>query len=275
MTNFLDKTVYQIFGNSIKEGDLGIEVEVEGNQKLPAQIPGSYWRVLNDGSLRGEAKEYVFSQPLTREVAFEEVRKLYDLLEGKINDSMRAGVHVHVNCQQLTVKQLFTVMAAYYCLENLITEDAGEERQGNLFCLRLSDADYVNTGIMSCLDLRDFMADGGIFTNENLRYAAMNLVSLSKFGSLEFRALRTPQTAEKVIEWADLFLTLKENTIKEFSNPLELLSSMSANGGEEVVNKLLGKHAKKQTSKPNFEESLYEGIRQIQHWVFLTNWETK
>jgi hypothetical protein len=103
----------------------------------------------------------------------------------------------------------------------------------------------------------------------------MNLVSLSKFGSLEFRALRTPTNREKIIEWTDMLFTLKENALKHFSSPLELLSSMSANGATEVVTKLLGEHAKKQVSKPHFEESLYESIRQIQHWVFLTNWETK
>ena len=130
-------------------------------------------------------------------------------------------------------------------------------------------------GLMSCLTHKTVTADGGIFHNENLRYAAMNLVSISKFGSLEFRALRTPTTREKVIEWADTLFTLKENAIKHFSNPAELLQSMSANGGIEVVNKLLGQYADKQTSKPHFEESLYEGIRQIQHWVFLNNWETK
>jgi hypothetical protein len=275
MTNFLDKKVYEVFNSSLKAGDLGIEVEVEGNERLPTSIPDSYWKVLNDGSLRGEAKEYVFSKPLDCDTAYEQVLRLYKLLEGKIVDSMRAGVHVHVNCQTLTLRQLFTVMAAYYCLENLLIEDAGEERQGNLFCLRLSDADYVNVGIMSCLTHRDVYADGGIFTNENLRYGAMNLVSLSKFGSLEFRALRTPLEPLKVIEWADLFLTLRNNAIKEFSSPAELLSSMSANGGVEVVNKLLGVYAKKQTSKPHFEESLYDGIRQVQHWVFLNNWETK
>jgi hypothetical protein len=275
MKNFFDKKVYQVFDQKEKLGELGIEIEVEGHKKLPVALDNTYWKVLNDGSLRGEAKEYVFSAPEERETGYELINSLYLLLEGKMLDSMRAGVHVHVNCQALTVRQLFTVMAAYYCLENLLTEDAGEERQGNLFCLRLSDADYVNTGLMSCLAQRDFTSDGGIFWNENLRYSAMNLVSLSKFGSLEFRALRTPLQASKVIEWADTFLTLKDNAVKEFSSPLDLLSSMSANGGVEVVKKLLGVHAKKQISKPNFEESLYEGIRQIQHWVFLTNWEAK
>jgi hypothetical protein len=273
MTNFLDKTVLDIFQLNEKLGDLGIEIEVEGNQKLPTEI-NEAWRVLNDGSLRGEAKEYVFRTPLNRDKAFAQVSYLYDFLEGKVNDSMRAGVHVHINCQKLTMRQLFTVMAAYYCIEDLLTEDAGEERQGNLFCLRLSDADYVNTGIMNCLAQRNIGEDGGIFFNENLRYGAMNLVSLSKFGSLEFRALRTPLNKEKVIEWADTLLTLKENALKNFDSPAELLQNMSANGGADVVTKLLGQYAEKQIKKPNFEESLYESIRQIQHWVFLNNWET-
>jgi hypothetical protein len=273
MTTFLDKKVSKVWDTKIKTGDLGVEVEVEGNSVLPEVVTDG-WKAVKDGSLRGEAKEYVFYQPLGLEDTVDEINKLYDLIDGKIIDSMRAGVHVHVNCQTLTLRQLFTVMAAYYCIENLLTEEAGEERQGNLFCLRLSDADYVNTGIMSALSQRDIKLDGGIFHNENLRYGAMNLVSLSKFGSLEFRALRTPLDRKKVIQWVDTLFTLKTNAVKHFSDPVELLSSMSANGAAEVVKKLLGKHAVRFTSKANFEESLYESIRQIQHWVFLTNWET-
>lgn len=272
MTKFLDKTVLETFKLYPCEGELGIEVEVESNSKLPNAI-NENWKVMLDGSLRGEAKEYVFNKPLNKKEAFEEINILYDVLQGKINDSMRAGLHVHVNCQKLTMRELFNFLTSYYCLENLITEEAGEERQGNLFCLRLCDANYISTGIMSSLVTSDVKADGGIFTNENLRYAAMNLVSLSKFGSVEFRALRTPTTKEKVLEWVDLIHTLKINSTTNFKTPLEIISSMSANGVTEVVEKLLGKHAKKQISKPHFEESVYEGMRQIQHWVFLTNWE--
>jgi hypothetical protein len=273
MTTFLGKTVLDCWGLKPVEGDLGIEIEVEAFDKLPREV-NEYWDVLTDGSLRGEAKEYVFKKPLSKPVTFKQVKILYELLQNNVKDSMRAGVHVHINCQKLTLTQLFTFMAAYYCLEDLITEEAGEERQGNLFCLRMSDADYINTGILGCLMQRSITADSGIFHNENLRYSAMNLVSLSKFGSLEFRALRTPTTAEKVIDWVDMLFTLKENSVANFANPIELLSAMSANGAAETAKKLLGKYAEKQIAKPHFEKSVYDGVRQIQHWVFLNNWET-
>ena len=67
--------------------------------------------------------------------------------------------------------------------------------------------------------------------------------------------------------------TLKHNSTTLFKDPAELVNAMSANGGSTVVKLLLGEYAEKQIQKPNFEQSLYEGIRTIQHWVFLNSWE--
>lgn len=272
MKTFLGKTVAETLGLPVKAGEFGVEVEVEGNSALPIDI-SQRWVTTVDGSLRGEAREYVFSAPLNYEETVREVKVLYNKLEGKVNDSMRAGAHVHVNCLTLTIREMFTFMAAYYCLEDLLTEDLGEERQGNLFCLRLSDADYANGAINQCLADRSLTARNGLFNNANLRYAALNLVSVTKFGSLEFRAMKTPQTVEPLLEWIDLLKVLKHNSTTLFKDPAELLTSMSANGGAATVEVLLGRHAAKQLAKPNFEKSLYDGIRAIQHWVFLNSWE--
>jgi len=273
MNAFLDNTVAQLLGKKVKEGLVGVEVEVEASiRPLPTTV-NEYWNVTNDGSLRGEAKEYVFVAPLEEADALIQTKTLYKKLEGNIADSMRAGVHVHINCLNLTGQQLFTFMAAYYCLEDLLTEDLGEERQGNLFCLRLSDADYANTAIMAALQAKDFRDAAGAFTNENLRYAAMNLVSLKKFGSLEFRAMRTPTTVEPLQDWIRILCALQRNSTTKYSDPSKLLNAMSANGGANVVRELLGPFAEKQIKKPNFESKLYEGIRNIQQWVFLNSWE--
>jgi hypothetical protein len=271
MKKFLSSTVASKFGlNHTWVGPfMGIEVEVEAERPLPPA--GKKWKAVNDGSLRGYATEYV-SQPLLPEDAILVTKELYNNIaaaESKIQNSMRAGVHIHVNCQDLTIRELFTFLAAYYCLEELLTEDLGEERQGNLFCLRLSDAEYANASLLYVLQTES--VDHNIFTNNNFRYSAVNLVALSRFGTLEFRALKTPTSPEPVIDWIQTLSALY-NGAKTFKDPAELLSAMSADGEKEVVKKLLGEKAEKHINKPDFEDKLYFGIRNIQQWVFLTDW---
>jgi hypothetical protein len=270
MKKFLSSTVAQMFFLEPKFQNcvVGIEIEIEAEYPI---FPEKGWRLVPDGSLRGYCGEYV-SDPVTVENAKEKVFNLYNKFEERkvlVKDSMRAGVHVHVNCQDLTLRQLFTFLAAYYCLEELLTEELGEERQGNLFCLRLSDAEFANNALLYVLQAKT--VDHNIFNNNNLRYAAANLVSLSKFGTIEFRALKTPTSPEPIIDWVETLQELYKGS-KKYNNPAELLSAMSANGENEVVRALLGPKAEKQITKADFQEKLYFGIRNIQQWVFLTDW---
>lgn len=278
MVSWLDTKLFEIFrGWKNKYTDsrlVGVELEFEGYNITPntSRLDGAIWKIVPDGSLRGEAFEAVTVQPMSVTKAVAEVENLYSVLlanGASINDSMRAGVHVHVNCQNLNIRQLFTFMAAYYCLEDLLVEDLGEERAGNLFCLRLSDAEDISNAIMKCLGSQSF--DNNYFNSEGLRYAAMNLVSLSKFGTLEFRALRTPTTAAPVIRWLLLLEELFKNS-KAFADPVQLISAMSANGDREVVSALLPTFAKELFKKPHYEITLYNSIRNIQTWAYLNNW---
>jgi hypothetical protein len=270
MKKFLSKTVAQAFGTRQEYIGplLGVEVEVEAESPV-VEVPG--WATVADGSLRGYSGEYV-SPPFGPKMTSENVVRLYKTFEEKnlvLKDSMRAGVHVHVNCQDLTLRELFTFLAAYYVLEELLTEELGTDRQGNLFCLRLSDAEFANNALLYVLQTQDVAHN--VFTNNNFRYAAANLVSLSKFGTVEFRALKTPTTAQPILDWIAVLSTLYEGA-KKYNDPAELLSAMSADGEKEVVKGLLGEHAEKQISKADFQEKLYFGIRNIQQWVFLTDW---
>jgi len=274
MATWLDCKIKDIYDYCHKDriADLvGVEVELEGEGITKISYRGP-WRLIADGSLRGEAMEAVLAIPLSVADACLAVIDLYKAIKNDgcvIKDSMRAGVHVHINCQDLTVRQLFTFMAAYYCLEDLLTEDLGEERSGNLFCLRLSDAEEISFALLDATQRKSIQTNH--FTNENLRYAAMNLVSISKFGSLEFRALRTPAKPEPIIRWIRLLDTLYNNS-KKFKDPKELLDSMSANGDKEVVSQLLGGFARPILIKNDFDQKIYEAIRNIQTWVYLTDW---
>jgi hypothetical protein len=277
MTTWLNSKINSLFVfKNLYEEDklLGIEVEFEGKGISPnaAYVDPAAWKFVPDGSLRGESLEAVNLAPFSLKDSTAGVTNLYtNMLRNKatIYDSMRAGVHVHVNCQNMTVRQLFTFMAAYYCLEDLLVDDLGQERAGNLFCLRLSDAEDISFAVAHAVAKKTL--SNGYFTNETLRYAAMNLVSLSKFGTLEFRALRTPTTPGPIIRWIEILTALYNNS-KLFADPKELISAMSANGEKEVINTLLPNHSKELFGKPEFELTLYRSIRNIQSWAFLTDW---
>ena len=130
------KTVREWMRVRNTEGDVGIEVEVEGNN-LPHI--DEYWNVTHDGSLRGEALEYVFKRPLELSKAKEALDYLGHHLSKKnvsVLDSGRCGVHVHINCQKLSIVELYNFFTLNFILEDLLTAFCGESRVGNLFCLR-------------------------------------------------------------------------------------------------------------------------------------------
>ena len=111
-----------LFDGEDVEGEVGIEIEVEG-QDLP-HVVSRYWRTERDGSLKAaEAFEYVLKRPVPRA----DVKKVLTSLEKKwksnnaiINDSFRAGVHVHINVRDLTTTQMVTFATLYYIFEETL-----------------------------------------------------------------------------------------------------------------------------------------------------------
>jgi len=267
----LDKKVREVFGLIETKGTFGVEVEVEGSPRTE-DLPN--WNATRDGSLRGSgALEYVLRQPVSLDAAKKAVQDLYNNIKqsgGKIRRSMRAGIHVHVNCQDLTIRQLGTVIAAYYAFEEVLTERFGEDRVGNLFCLRLADAEYISTALHRAFVNKNFDS----LTSDNIRYAAMNLNALSRYGSLEFRAMETPTTPGSILEWIDILARLRE-THASFSDASDLLSAFSAGGIENAIDIIFGggKEAALIRAVPGYEEKIYNGIRDTQYWVYSTDWK--
>jgi len=99
----VDKTIAELYfrGERVR-GDVGVEIEVEGNNLPQYDLDG--WRVEHDGSLRGESAEYVFGRPRYVNEAKAFVDELCKTLEPcDIQDSGRGGIHVHVNIRDLTI----------------------------------------------------------------------------------------------------------------------------------------------------------------------------
>lgn len=251
-------------------GDLGIEIEVEGNN-LPHC--DRWWRNEEDGSLKGEeTREYVLDVPQN----LAGVRQALDYLDGlyrthksRVDDTVRAGVHVHVNCQQLTLTQLYNFITVYLILENVLVHWCGEYREGNLFCLRATDAEYLLAQIKASIkDPRRQLRQR--FHRDELRYASMNLKALGDYGSVEFRAMRGTRDLDLIYKWAETLLGLREFA-KTFESPADIIQQFSLGGRDAFMQAALGKNYRDFVCDGQ-EAMLWEGMRNAQDIAYSTDW---
>jgi hypothetical protein len=251
-----------LFGGEQLNGEVGIEVEMEGS-RLPEVIRGKtkYWDVTRDGSLRGEAFEYVLSKPVPRKDVDEALGQLYDTFKACSSvpeDSGRAGVHVHVNIRDLTLKQLYNFIFLYLVFDKVLVDFCGDNRVGNLFCLRAEDAEFLLVKLRQLVSTHHFPH----IRTDNIRYSSINLTAITKYGSLEFRSLPSPVEKEVISLWTQMLLAIKDKAIT-FRDPRDIVLNVSEMGADwfakQVFGDLLG-HLKCE----DWAVETMSGIRKIQ-----------
>lgn len=265
------KTIRQLVGLYKKEGDVGVEIEVEG-WNLPTNL--DYWRTEVDGSLRGEESlEYVMATPaplkqLTE--VFQELEEAFSQEGVGFDETYRAGVHVHVNVQELTTVQLFNFVVLYLVLEELLMEYVEKHRRGNHFCLRASDADYLPQLIWRCVE------DGNLrhLYTDDIRYSAMNLKPVVAYGSVEFRAHESTRDFDKIKKWAEILVTLRDNSLL-FETPRDIMSEVSMGGYDGFITKALGEYAEFFLAVPDWRAKVRKGIWVAQDIAFARDWKAK
>jgi len=268
----MKNTIYNIIANlKLTEGRYGVEIEAEGNH-LPRELPIP-WRVENDGSLQAgfEAHEYVMNKPASLEGVHDALKALKDAYKfnrSDVKDTQTSGVHVHVNVQDYTPKQLFTFITTYFILEELLLTYCGEDRQGNHFCLRAKDAEYIIDEFITSAKKHQLANLKG----DNIRYCSLNPCSLFKYGSLEFRAMRGTGDLDAIETWVKI-LDQVRTASRNYANPAEVVKMMSIGGEVQFVNSVLGPYAYLFTQIPNYREMVKNGVRIIQPLSFCTDWD--
>lgn len=243
--------------------EIGIEIEMEGANLQPPLL--SYWKMTHDGSLRGESVEYVLKFPAKRQFVSDRLEYLAKKLNkhgALLAPSDRCGVHVHLNVQEMEWKQLINLITLYYIVEDLLVHYCGEEREGNMFCLRARDAEYLLWGIVQGVTKGHFRD----LQQNHVRYAALNLTALSKYGSVEFRTMRTPADIMEILPWVEMILQLKDASLG-YVNPVEIITDFSMQGPKEFLAKLFPGHANKLKYK-GYEVDLLEGVRRAQEVAY-------
>lgn len=209
-----EDTPYRYFGMKEQGGLFGVEVEVEG-LNLPRAIEG--FDVKDDGSLRGESAEYVFSSSKSFVETLRALNKLSKSFDNsKLDMSFRTSVHVHVNVQNLNHNQLCKFLYLAFLFENPLVNFCGPSRVGNRFCLRVVDSFYKIGELEQIFEKGfQYIQDQG-----RVKYSAINLHTIAKFGSVEFRSMRGTISYDVLSKWIKMLNALyiysqqKEVTIK-------------------------------------------------------------
>lgn len=235
------KKVFQFLSKSKAiPGDVGIEIECEG--KKIQVLDGKYWKTEQDGSLRGrfpdEASEFVLKKPIDVKEVIPAMEELINhQKDAKLDFGYRTSVHVHVNVQDLTSDELMNFIYTYLLLEEPLVNFCGRERKGNRFCLRVQDAEGF---VFTLADVFRQGVPAAIRLDENsIRYSSLNIASLRKYGSIEFRAMRGNMDAELINIWCNSLVSLREFS-KQFKEPKDVVRAFLDHDPKDFMKEALG-----------------------------------
>lgn len=263
------------FNGKEVDGEVGIEIELEGNA-FPEDFTlmgavDDKWTPHHDGSLRGACREYVLTRPVPREEVGEVLTKLHTVLHNagtKVAPSVRTGVHVHINVRQLTVEEVFKFMLTWFIFESILVRYCGEDRVGNLFCLRGSDAEAY----MEALEEASRTNDLNVLYTDELRYSAMNPKALCEYGSLEFRCLKSPEDIRDIEQWVKLLLKVKDFSLT-IDDPREFVEQISVAGGDVIAEEVFGELLPVLPAH-DWTMELYDGLRLVQPIIYGRDWNS-
>jgi hypothetical protein len=257
-----EPTILQLYEGVIRptKGDIGIEIEMEGRD-LPPACAG--WRHDRDGSIGVNGLEYVLSAPVDHpkvDANLVNLQQWFDREGAVLEPSDRCGVHVHVNVQQMTFKQVVNYASLYLIMEEPLVNWCGEDRLGNLFCLDAGSADGIVERLIHAIPYGTFRHS---FPRDGYRYASINFDAIGKYGSLEFRAMKTQaQFVRPISIWVDTLMRLKEQSLG-FKDVLSAVNDFSVFNPIPFARRILG-NLYEHYECPGIQEMLLNGVRRVQ-----------
>lgn len=206
---------------AIPTAKVGIEVEVE-EYKVDVVNPNNpFWTVKPDGSLRNNGMEFVTIGGMVGEEIEKAVEWLCDVaIKNKLSTGYpRAGIHIHMDVTDMNSTdslELARLMQTAMILEPAMFAYAGEHRRACGFCDAFQDSsadfNYISDVLFRWDDktltpnINRLLSED---TNYISKYQAINLLPLSRFGTLEFRQLPTTFDKQRIMDWINVILCLK------------------------------------------------------------------
>ena len=211
------------------------------------------------GHSGGDSAEFVLKKPSPRKGVPTRLKHLQNLIDDiKIKDTGRAGVHVHVNCQDLQMREVFQFLTMYLIFENMLVRWCGAGRVGNLFCLRIEDAPALLGTLRKVAKTKEYNEFG---TDEH-RYASVNVKALTTYGSLEFRAMRSTPDMKEIQKWVDILLKIKDES-RKYNAPHEIVERLSFESTQGFFTNILG-----DTDVQYDHRDMMTGVRNAQYIAY-------
>lgn len=166
------------------------------------------WKALRDGSLPDQSSEVV--SPVLGNERLNEVSVVARaLLQAGARVTKSAGFHVHMGASQLG-DSLGRLVVNWYSAHNTIVSMVAPSRIGSRWCnsLSISQAEMLASDI-SGMSGSDF--------NRYDRYKSLNLNSIARHGTIEFRLHQGTLNGTKALAWVE-FLTAFVNYSMDFNS---------------------------------------------------------
>lgn len=201
-------------GHNKEDQFYGMEVELENVRGISRQAELLYgWRTVGDGSLRNNGVEFITS-PVQLAQLFSLVDHLYEAKAGGgWTGGPRCGIHIHMDMSHRSVGELHAMMVAYACVEPIVFDFCGSDREENIFCVPWYRApDDIR-------ELQSFFY--GNTTRRVLqracghasKYTSMFHGPLTRFNTLEFRGAPVFESKEQTKELCSMLDLLVSSTL--------------------------------------------------------------
>jgi hypothetical protein len=153
-------------------------------------------------------------------------------------------------------------------LEEVLQYYSGEDRKGNLFCISSREAEGI-IGILAQAIARSSLDK---FAGDRYKYAACNLSTLYKFGTIEVRTMKGATSAEQITAWVDILndmYTFAQNMV----SPGQLITDLSQLGAETLMKRVFSPDSYRELmlhwpAGHNLHYSLMEGARLLQVFAY-------
>lgn len=243
---------------------VGVEIEFENRAALKnTDTMSKYWRFEEDGSLRNGGMEIVFREPFKGDTV---KAALYNAEEATAEClfTYRCGLHVHIDCRDLTAAQLRSFVMLYILFEPILLPLCGEGREESNFAVPVGS----NYALMAALGGRMSIERlAGIGRDDFGRYSALNLQAYASYGSLEFRSMQGTGDAKDILNWIEILLSIKDFARKR-PKLVELLRGASDNAPHELLGQVFEGDLVElmfQACGAQFHQRLIQGARNLQY----------